>query len=124
MTFIVIARTRTRTDRDRGSGGQFGSHVEHVLSIYDYEIAIYRESETGLNKWSSQNLSYVKEVLVLIISGQHVVVVCKPTTIQRKTLLCLQMAPSFSAKLRNFERTFCYHYEHQQSYYQCRGWGT
>ena len=62
MTFIVIARTDA--DRDRGSGGQFGSHVEHVLSIYDYEIAIYRESETGLNKWSSQNLSYVKEVLV------------------------------------------------------------
>ena len=62
MTFIVIARTDA--DRDRESGGQFGSHVEHVLSIYDYEIAIYRESETGLNKWSSQNLSYVKEVLV------------------------------------------------------------
>ena len=62
MTFIVIARTDA--DRDRGSGGQFGSHVEHVLSIYDYEIAIYRESETGLNKWSSQNLSNVKEVLV------------------------------------------------------------
>ena len=61
MTFIVIARTDA--DRDRGSGGQFGSHVEHVLSIYDYEIAIYRESETGLNKWSSQNLSNVKEVL-------------------------------------------------------------
>ena len=62
MTFIVIARTDA--DRDRGSGGQFGSHVEHVLSIYDYETAIYRESETGLNKWSSQNLSNVKEVLV------------------------------------------------------------
>ena len=62
MTFIVIARTDA--DRDRGSGGQFGSHVEHVLSIYDYEIAIYRESETGLNKWSSENLSNVKEVLV------------------------------------------------------------
>ena len=62
MTFIVIARTDA--DRDRGSGGQFGSHVEHVLSIYDYEIAIYRDSETGLNKWSSQNLPNVKEVLV------------------------------------------------------------
>ena len=48
MTFIVIARTDA--DRDRGSGGQFGSHVEHVLSIYDYEIAIYRESETGMVK--------------------------------------------------------------------------
>ena len=40
----------------------------------------------------------------MMISGQHVGLVCKPTTKQRKNVLCLQMAPRLSAKLRNFER--------------------